>query len=1084
MVLPLNDIMTRIPANKFYPPALDSTHYLPRKRLLQKLLHSNARNRRIILIEAQAGQGKTILAAQYLKRHSASFAWYQIGPEDGDPVLFLTSLFSCLMRALPGFQSPLLTQMINKGEVSPLEYPRFVNLLLGNLDKSLKKNFYIVFDDLHLLEGAEISISLLGYLVRTAPQRLRFVLASRRPIGLDISTLRFERQTALVDNKELALNESEIAELYNEILQVPVTEETVRKLHRDTEGWVMGLILAATMEKSGQISSGAELKKDHLLDYFHSETFTRIPKEMQRTLLKLSWLDKIPTVLAKLISEVPDIDLKLRELNRKNFFVRSLDNNGQFFRFHYLFQDFLQEHASNELLQDEIIHIHGQAATYYLEQGFSEKALHHFLKANDIDAVEKVLERDGLNLYASNRVVTLESILSKIPEKDRRQKPWMLLFTGLISMGKNPLVSLHYFKNARILFAQNQNDIGELLAITKMIDFHVYGDCLFNLGPPLLRRAVELFDQIHSKLQSLVQIQVALSISMGYCFFAGDIPQADRYSAIALRLAEEHDLDNFKLMAHFVRGMESCFIGKWNNCRGEIESAFALGESPHLTTMTRQYLMQLPVNFFAVSGDFDGLSTHVTWVRQVFEKNIIGRNAMEPVNILFSIDGLAGRGSLREAMEVVRQGLAFGFSADTPHMRSQFLHYRAYLSAIDGQRDDALAAADESLHLRAVAGGKIFVILNEMIIGGTYTQLGLADKARHHLKNALEGSIEMGEEYLRAGIYAHLATLNLHSDNLNAARDDIKSCLRLMKLNQYHHFFSWTPTLMRPVLEAAVKYGIEVEYARHLAIKRLGLAILSGGITIPLLEITTLGGLSISIDGRVALKSEDLTKNQREILAILISSPDCKVCQEKLQTVLWPDSPPEKARANFDNLLMRLRNTLGKTVKPHALKDYLSLQKGIIYLKNCRIDASEFFKEACLGLKHVRSKAFWQAGNDFYSAHEFWKGPFLPNGPSSEAVQHYRDMLERLFIESSCQWAKILSQTGKPDEANKVLASALQYDPGNDELVRCIYQLHIKNDRPAQALLVLREYKATLEKSDYSQEDIKEILDALPSPTY
>jgi ATP/maltotriose-dependent transcriptional regulator MalT len=128
-----NDIRAKIPANKFYPPVLDSTQYLPRKRLLQELLQGKRRNSKIILIEAQAGQGKTTLAAQYLEEAKAPFAWYQIGPEDGDPVLFLTALLACLVNALPGFRSPLLEEMIEKGEVSSLELPRFANILWDDL---------------------------------------------------------------------------------------------------------------------------------------------------------------------------------------------------------------------------------------------------------------------------------------------------------------------------------------------------------------------------------------------------------------------------------------------------------------------------------------------------------------------------------------------------------------------------------------------------------------------------------------------------------------------------------------------------------------------------------------------------------------------------------------------------------------------------------------------------------------------------------------------------------------------------------------------------------------------------------------
>lgn len=196
-----NEIRARIPANKFYPPVLDPTQYLPRKRLLQELLQGKGRNSKIILIEAQAGQGKTTLVAQYLEWVNAPFAWYQVGPEDGDPVLFLTALLSCLMNALPGFRSPLLEEMIEKGEVSFLELPRFANILLGDLDGFLKNDFQVVFDDLHLLEDSEASIALLGYLLETAPPRLRFVLVARRPVSLDMPILKYGRQTLAIGNE-------------------------------------------------------------------------------------------------------------------------------------------------------------------------------------------------------------------------------------------------------------------------------------------------------------------------------------------------------------------------------------------------------------------------------------------------------------------------------------------------------------------------------------------------------------------------------------------------------------------------------------------------------------------------------------------------------------------------------------------------------------------------------------------------------------------------------------------------------------------------------------------------------------------
>jgi DNA-binding SARP family transcriptional activator len=369
-----------------------------------------------------------------------------------------------------------------------------------------------------------------------------------------------------------------------------------------------------------------------------------------------------------------------------------------------------------------------------------------------------------------------------------------------------------------------------------------------------------------------------------------------------------------------------------------------------------------------------------------------------------------------------------------------------------------------------------------MIIGGAFAQLRDRVNAETHLKKAIEGSKEMQEEYLRAGAHAHRAFHYLGGGQLTEALEDIREFLRCMRENGYVHFFSWTPQVVQPLLETAVKNGIEVKYARKLSRERLGLAILTDGTTIPLLKINTLGGLSIAIENGVVLKVEELTQTQRELLALLIASPGLKMCQEKIQVVLWPESAPEKSRANFDNLLMRLRKTLGKAINPHSVKYYLSLKKGILCLENCLLDVGEFVKKARKGLKHARSKELWQAGNAFYSAHNLWKGHFLPNVPGSEAVQCYRDDLERFFIESSCRWAKILLLAGRTAEADRVLGEAVKHDPANDELARCLYALHIERGRPAQALLALKAYKAALQRADYSPKEIKQILSAVTNP--
>ena len=79
-------------SNKFYPPQVGAETTLFRSALVTEVLGETACNRKAIVIEAQAGQGKSTLALQFLQHFTLRFSWYQIEPEDGEPALLLSSL--------------------------------------------------------------------------------------------------------------------------------------------------------------------------------------------------------------------------------------------------------------------------------------------------------------------------------------------------------------------------------------------------------------------------------------------------------------------------------------------------------------------------------------------------------------------------------------------------------------------------------------------------------------------------------------------------------------------------------------------------------------------------------------------------------------------------------------------------------------------------------------------------------------------------------------------------------------------------------------------------------------------------------
>ena len=135
-----NTIPFAMPSNKFYPPRINRSQSLQRYNLITERLGSPGSLRKIIVIEAQAGQGKTTLAYQYLDHGDHPFIWYQIGSEDSDPVLFLSALHFALSRQFSAFTSPQLAAILQEGQIGPMDFKECINILLHDLDSTITFN--------------------------------------------------------------------------------------------------------------------------------------------------------------------------------------------------------------------------------------------------------------------------------------------------------------------------------------------------------------------------------------------------------------------------------------------------------------------------------------------------------------------------------------------------------------------------------------------------------------------------------------------------------------------------------------------------------------------------------------------------------------------------------------------------------------------------------------------------------------------------------------------------------------------------------------------------------------------------------
>jgi len=246
-----------------------------------------------------------------------------------------------------------------------------------------------------------------------------------------------------------------------------------------------------------------------------------------------------------------------------------------------------------------------------------------------------------------------------------------------------------------------------------------------------------------------------------------------------------------------------------------------------------------------------------------------------------------------------------------------------------------------------------------------------------------------------------------------------------------------------------------------------------------LLIVKTLGKCELRVADRRLSWTEEFSPAQRQLMAMLVASPTGKVSQEEVQLGLWPDSSSARARSSFDSLLSRVRQTLDRVFEPFDSKKHLVVKRGYLCLEHAKIDAHEFHRLIRKANQQLANREVWPAEITFSSAFSLWQGTFVPGDFGSDAAITLQDELERLYMESSLPFARLMAESKRYQQAIKLLRDALRYDPANDAVIRLLYQLYLSQESPGQARQVLKQYREALVRDNYPEDEILSVLQDL-----
>ncbi|HUI87701.1 MAG TPA: LuxR C-terminal-related transcriptional regulator [Anaerolineales bacterium] len=408
---------------KLMPPRLH-TGILERDDLLAKL--DEGLSKKLTIVAAPTGFGKTTLVSQWLASREFPSAWVTLDKNDNDPARFWTYVISAIRTFDAAVGKKALSLLMSASWPSS---DALLNSLLNDL-LQLKDTGVLVLEDYHTINSAEIHEGL-TFLVQHLPETLHLVLITRSEPRLPLAVLRAHDEILEIQAADLRFNLKETEAFLGDVLRADVPISSIQQLFQKTEGWAAGLRLAALSLKNRK--GPAEIESlihsfsggmRSIADYLIQEVFEVQAESTQLFLLKTCFLGRLTGSLCDAVAGTSDGAIRLEDLERENLFLVQLDSSGGriWYRYNPLFAESIQYLAGQKFEEAQITGLFEKASDWYEYQGLLDEAIETALNAKVFDRALGLMER-YVEIHELSEMQTLARWLEQIPQRTTLLRP-------------------------------------------------------------------------------------------------------------------------------------------------------------------------------------------------------------------------------------------------------------------------------------------------------------------------------------------------------------------------------------------------------------------------------------------------------------------------------------------------------------------------------------------------------------------------------------------------------------------------------------------------------------------------------------
>ena len=252
----------------------------------------------------------------------------------------------------------------------------------------------VIIDDWHRITDAA-TIEALVHLLDHGDHHLQVVVTSRTRAGLPMGRMRVRDELVEIDGAALRFDLSESRAFLVDLGGLALDASDVAHLEQTTDGWVAALQLASLSlcDSADPAALIGRLSGRHhaIGEYLAENVLDMLEPAMLDFLMATSLTERISGDLASTLAGVSQGQALLEQAEERDLFLRRLDEDHEWFRYHHLFAEFLQRRLAHDH-PERIPRLHATASRWFAEHNLLREAVDHAMAAGDEERVMALAE--------------------------------------------------------------------------------------------------------------------------------------------------------------------------------------------------------------------------------------------------------------------------------------------------------------------------------------------------------------------------------------------------------------------------------------------------------------------------------------------------------------------------------------------------------------------------------------------------------------------------------------------------------------------------------------------------------------------